>query len=439
LSIEFFAGLTTFLTMAYIIFLQPSILSGKFSNIATGMDYGALITTTCLVAAIGCLLMGGLANYPVALAPGMGENFFFVAVIAVCSGLPGISGDLAWQTALAVVFVSGVIFLFITILGLRRWIIGALSPSMQHAIAGGIGLFIAYIGLKNGGIIVASSSGLFISPDFRSDTVLIFFIGFTVTCALKILGFRGHIILGIIVAAVAAAIIGKIKVVFPLSLPSSPLPVLGKLNFSGVLNNLVTLLPFIVIFLFMDVFDTLGTLVGVCSQASLMKENKIPGVERAFLADALATVFGAFCGHSTVTSYIESASGVEYGGRTGATAIFAGILFLVAMFFSPFVKMIAEYPGGINPITAPALVIVGSMMLKNVCYIKWDETGEAAPAFLTLIGIPFTSSISDGLILGIASYPIINLFGGKGKRVSWTAYVLSGLLIAYLLLVKSRT
>lgn len=216
------------------------------------------------------------------------------------------------------------------------------------------------------------------------------------------------------------------------------MPVIGKLNFSGVFNNFTTLLPLIIIFLFMDIFDTLGTLVGVCSQASLVKDNKIPGVERAFLADALATVFGAFCGHSTVTSYIESASGVEYGGRSGATAIFAGFFFLLAVFFSPLVQMIVAYPGGLNPITAPALVIVGLMMLKNISYIKWDEIEESAPAFLTLIGIPFTSSISDGLMLGIVSYPIINLFGGRGKQVAWTAYLLSGLMIAYLLFIRSR-
>jgi len=433
-SVEFFAGLTTFLTMGYIIFLQPAILSGGFSSSPTGMDSNSLITTTCIVSGVGCLLMGFLANYPVALAPGMGENFFFVSVVGVCAAIPGITGDSAWQTALTVVFVSGILFVLITLLGLRKFVLGALSPSMQHAIAGGIGLFIAYLGLKNGTIIQASSNGLFISNDIKSKAVLIFFVGFIVTCALKILKYRGYIIWGIFFAAILAIALGEIKFVKPFSAPPSPFPLIGKLNFSILLQNIKMLFPLIIIFLFMDMFDTLGTLVGVCSQANLMEGNKLANSEKAFLADAFATLFGAFCGHSTVTSYIESASGVEYGGRSGLTAIFAGFFFFASIFFAPLIKMIAEYP----PITAPALVIIGAMMLKNISNIKWDEIGEAAPAFLTLIGIPFTSSISDGLTLGIVSYPIINFFGGNGKKVSYTAYIISFLMIVYLLFVRTK-
>ncbi len=438
LSVEFFAGLTTFLTMSYIIFLQPAILSGIISGSPTGMDAGSLITTTCIVSAIGCLLMGFIANYPVALAPGMGENFFFVSVVASCAALPGLAGDTAWRTALAVVMISGILFVAVTLLGARKWMMGALSPSMNHAIAAGIGLFIAYLGLKNGGLIQCTSYGTCMSANFKDSSILIFTIGLVSTCSLKLLGFRGHIIWGILAGAVAAIMLEKIHPVFPIAMPGSPMPLVGQMDFPAMLRNIHVLAPFIAIFLFMDVFDTLGTLVGVGSQAGLMKDGKLPGCERAFMADAIATVAGAFCGHSTVTSYIESASGVEYGGRSGLTAVSTGILFLLAIFFSPLVKMVANYPGSINPITAPALVVVGAMMLKNASMIRWDDAGEAVPAFLVLTGIPFTQSISDGLILGLVAYPLVRICGGRIKDTSRSSCILAALLLLYVFLVKSR-
>lgn len=439
-SVEIVAGITTFMTMSYIIFLQPNILAGLMPGAQpTGMDKNALLVTTCIAAAFGSILMGILANYPIALAPGMGENFFFVSLVAICASPSiGLKGAEAWQTALAAVFISGIIFLIITLLRIRKMIMNIISPSLQHAIAGGIGMFIALIGLRNSGLIVASDAGLFMTSNFHSKTLLIFAIGFLSTAAMQSLRIRGSILWGILIGAAVALATGQIH--FPSSPVSAPpdiSSVFMKMDFTNLMAHLPALIPFILIFTVMVVFDTIGTLVGVGTQAGLMKDNQLPKCERAFAADACGTVFGALCGHSTVTSYVESAAGVEHGGRTGLTAIVTGICFLAAIFFSPFIGMIADYPPPFNPITAPALVLVGAMMLKNVSKISWDDYTESIPAFLVLIGIPFCSNIGDGLAFGLITYPIIKLLTGKRRELSWLTYFIGAILIMYLLFLRT--
>jgi AGZA family xanthine/uracil permease-like MFS transporter len=440
IPIEIIAGITTFMTMSYIIFLQPEILAGMMPGYQpTGMDVKALMVTTCIASAFASILMGVLANYPIALAPGMGENFFFVSVVAACaSSKIGLSGDAAWQTALAVVFVSGIIFLIITALKLRKMIMGIISPNLQYAIAGGIGMFIALLGLRNSGLIVTTNAGLFLTNDFHNKSLLIFTVGLFSMVALQSLKVKGGILWGILIGAVLAVVLGKVELPSSLiSTPPSISPIFMKMDFSNLYLHLHSLIPFILIFTVMDIFDTLGTLVGVGTQAGLMENNKLPNCEKAFAADACGTVFGALCGHSTVTSYIESAAGVENGGRTGLSAVIAGLCFVVAIFFSPLIGMIAHYPAPFNPITAPALVIVGAMMLKNVSKINWDDYTESIPAFLVLIGIPACTNIGDGLALGLISYPAIKLLTGKHKEIHWLAYLIGAILFAYLVFIRT--
>lgn len=437
---EVVAGITTFMTMAYIIFLQPVILAGILSNQPTGMDQVALMAGVCLASAFGSILMGILANYPIALAPGMGENFFFVSVVAACVAL-GIAGkEDAWQTALGVVFVSGLIFVLVSLFNVRKLIMNSISPSLQYGIAGGIGLFITLLGFQHGGIIFMAKSGHYelAAGNFKSITTVIFIIGLTSTAALHVLRVRGSILWGILIGTITALAFHKIAPQFPISAPPDITPVFAKINLPNVWKHIVQLLPFIIIFAFMDIFDTLGTLIGVGTQAGLMKNNELPESQRAFMADACATLFGAFCGHSTVTSYIESATGVEHGGRTGFTAVITGICFLLAVFFSPFIEMVAKYPvPGINPITAPALIIVGAMMMKSISKINWDDYSEAIPAFLIFAGIPFTFSIADGLTMGFIAYPLIKLLGGKSREAGWLTYLIGIMLVLYLVFIKT--
>ena len=427
---EVMAGLTTFLTMAYIIFLQPAVLSTDFAGNPTGLDFGAVLLATCIASALASILMGLIAKYPIALAPGMGENFFFVSVIMSLSAL-GIRNS--WQVALGIIFISGVIFLILSILRVREAIIDAVSPSIRNGIAVGIGLFIAFIGLKNGGLII-SKPGTFVglNPNILSADIAVFVFGLLVASVLHCRRVRGSILWGILAAAVLALILGKVTLCSPFGLPDIKHHIAFKMDIMGALT--VTCIPFIVVFVFMDMFDTVGTLVGVAEQAGFIKDNKLPRANKALLADATGTVAGACLGTSTVTSYIESATGVEYGGRTGLTSVTTGILFLLALLFGPLVGMIGNY----LPITAPALVIVGAMMIRNVMKIDWNDYSECIPAFLTLIGIPLTFSIADGLALGFISYPIVKLFSGKGKEVKWLMYVLAVILIIYFIFVRAR-
>jgi len=411
---ELLAGLTTFLTMAYIIFLQPAVLSGELFGMQTGMDFGAVMVATCLSAALATTIMGLYARYPIAQAPGMGENFFFVlaaipaaaAMIQsrVAAGTMAVGSTSPWQIALGVVFLSGVLFLGLSLVGLREMLLDSVSPSMRNGIAVGIGLFIAFIGLKSAHLVVADPGTVVkLNPHFTSPDLIVFFVGLVVTAALHARRVPGSILWGIAAAlaltlalhyglpdsprqtkAVADSMLAKqfhvdLRVV---AAPPSLTPTMFQLDLRSALSW--TMAPFVLIFLFMVLFDTLGTLTGIGEQAGFIKDNKLPRAKQALVSDALASLVGASLGTSTVTSFIESAAGVEQGGRTGLTAVTVAVLFLLSLFFSPLVAMVGSYP----PITAPALVIVGSMMFWNVTKIEWSNYAEAMPAFLIVLGIP---------------------------------------------------
>jgi AGZA family xanthine/uracil permease-like MFS transporter len=427
---EVLAGITTFLTMAYIVFVQPAILTTDFAGHPTGMDFNAVLLATCLASAVGTLLMALLARYPIALAPGMGENFFFVSVVMSLSAL-GIAD--AWKTALAIVFISGVAFVILSLFRLREAVIDGISPSMRNAIAVGIGLFIAFIGLRNGGLIIAKPGTLVgLNTHVISSDFAVFGVGLLITAVLHARKIRGSILLGILAAALLAIGLDKAHYTGIFGLPVIAKSAVWQMDFRGALT--LTCLPFIVVFLFMDLFDTVGTLLGVAQQSGLMKDNQLPRASQSLLADAVGTTIGATLGTSTVTSFIESATGVEQGGRTGLTGITVAALFVLAIFFSPLVAMIGKYP----PITAPALVIVGALMLQNTRKIDWQDFSESIPSFLVIIGIPLTYSIADGLALGFISYPAIKFFSGKGREVKWLMYVLAVILVFYFIFFRTK-
>ena len=428
---ELLAGLTTFLSMAYILFVQPAVLCTDFAGKPTGLDAGAVLLATCLASAFGSALMGLLARYPIALAPGMGENFFFVSV---CMALTTAGVAHAWQTALALVFISGLVFLVLSLVRLREAVIEAVSPSLCSGIAAGIGLFIAFIGLKNAGLIVAKPGtlvGLNTHPVWAD--LAVFGVGLLAAVVLQARKFRGAILLGILAAAATALALGKTHFTGIVGLPHIEHGALWQMDFSQVLTP--TVWPFILVFLFMVLFDTVGTLVGVTQQAGLMQGNKLPRATQAFFADDAATTIGAALGTSTVTSYIESATGVHAGGRTGLTALAVGALFLLALLFSPLIAMV----GGYAPITAPALVLVGALMMQSVVRVAWDDVTEAVPAFLALLGIPLTFSIADGIALSFVSYPVLKLLAGRGREVKWLLYGVAALLMYYLACIRPAT
>jgi AGZA family xanthine/uracil permease-like MFS transporter len=452
---EMLAGLTTFLTMAYIIFVQPAVLSGAMFGKPTGMDFGAVTTATCLAAALATALMALYSRYPIAQAPGMGENFFFVASAIPAAAAAGFAN--AWEVALGTVFISGVLFLILSLAGLREVIFNAVSPSLKNGIAAGIGLFIAFVGLQNGGLILKDpATAVKLNAHFASPDLAVFFLGLWLTAVLYARRVRGAILWGIIMATVLAMAFKVLLPHLPAAVASSPTvtesvlmkrfawagglvaappslaPTFLKLDLAHALAP--RMLPFVFIFFFMLVFDAIGTLIGVCEQAGFMKDNKLPRAKQAMLSDALGTVAGAALGTSTVTSFIESAAGVEAGGRTGLSGLVVAALFLLALLFSPLIAMVGSYP----PITAPALVVVGALMMQNAARVDWKDYGESIPAFLTMIGIPLSYSIADGLALGLISYPIIKLLSGKGRGVNWLTYLLAAALLAYFVLVRSR-
>jgi adenine/guanine/hypoxanthine permease len=460
---ELLAGLTTFLTMAYIIVVQPAVLSGGVPESDPGLRaayFGAVMSATCLAAALATAIMGLYARYPIAQAPGMGENVFFVALLAMLQ-TQGYTVAESWQTGLGVVFLSGVLFLALSLFGVRELLLDSISPSMRDGIAAGIGLFIALIGLQNATLVLPQPFVCVkMNHQLASPDLIVFFFGLLITAALHARRFRGAILWGMLAAALMAVallhglpylpeVVSQSQVVTgsnlfthfagaeaalrqtgPVAAPPSLGPTLLQLDLRSALSW--PMIPFVFIFLFMVLFDTLGTLVGVCEQAGLIKDNKLPRAKQALVSDAVGTVAGAAMGTSTVTSFIESASGVQQGGRTGLTALVVAALFLLAMFFQPVVALLGSY----LPITAPALVIVGSLMMANVAKIDWKNYAEALPAFLVIIGIPLTFSIGDGLALGFVAYPIVKLLAGQGRDVKWLMYAMAAVLVAYFVFVR---
>ena len=452
---EALAGVTTFLTMAYIIFVQPAVLSGKMFGTDTGMDFGAVTTATCLSAALATAVMAIYARYPIAQAPGMGENFFFVFSVLPAAAAAGFTNG--WQVALGVVFVSGALFLVLSFIGLREMIFNSVSPSMKNGIAAGIGLFIAFIGLQQAGIIIKDpATAVKLNTHFGSPDTIVFFVGLVTTAVLHARRVHGSILWGIVVATALACLLklslsqlpsgisaqqdvtqsmlntrfefAKALVAWPPSLG----PTFMKMDVTHALT--AKMLPFVFVFLFMLTFDAIGTLIGVCEQAGFMRDNRLPRAKQAMVSDAIGTVAGAVLGTSTVTSFVESAAGVEAGGRTGLTGLVVAVLFLLALFFSPLIAMIGGYP----PITAPALAIVGAMMMQNVTKIEWKDYAESIPAFLIIIGIPLSYSIADGLALGFISYAVIKAFSGRGREITSLTYALALVLLLYFIFVRSR-
>jgi AGZA family xanthine/uracil permease-like MFS transporter len=409
--IEFVAGLTTFLTMAYIIFVNPAILS------ETGMDKNALIAVTCIVTATTTIITGLVANAPIAMAPGLGLNNFFAYLV--------VSGKMNWQTALGVVFVSGVLFLLLTLLGLRKRIVEAIPTSLVSAIAVGIGLFITFIGLKNLGIIVKNEI-TFVSAGPLMLTILIGLFGLLVMIYLEIRKVKGALLVGILTATILAAICKKIEL--PQQFISSnlditaialKLDILSALKW-GFFGSIFTLT-------FIDMFDSVGTLVACCHQANMVdEEGRIKGLDRLLSIDAVATVIGALLGTSTTTSYIESAAGIEQGGRSGLTSVVTGILFLLALLFVPIVTIVPLYA------TAPALIMVGLFMMKEVKRIDFTNLEEAFPAFIIIVMIALSYSISTGLAFGFISFTLIKIVSGKAKEIKPAMWVIAILSILFL-------
>lgn len=407
---EILAGCTTFVTMAYIIFVNPAILH------ETGMPLAAVVAATCLCAGFGSVLMGVLARYPIALAPGMGLNAYFTYSVVKGMGVP-------WETALGAVFLSGVAFLILTAAGVRQMIVSAIPHELYDAVAVGIGVFIALIGLRNSGIVVASKDTLVAMGNLRNRDTLLAIAGLLLIAALLAWKVRGAILLGILGTTALGIVFGRVSWQ-PQNYSASDIAATAlHLNIRGALSQ--GLLEIVFVFLFVDLFDNVGTLVAVGKQAKLFdKANQIPRINRILFADATATVVGSLAGTSTVTSYIESAAGVAAGGRSGVTAIVAGLLFVVALFIAPVVGAI---PGAA---TSPALIVVGSFMIAHAAEISWSDPVVSVPAFLTIVTIPLTFSIANGLAFGFTAYVVLKVARGQFRSVNWLVYVLAALFIA---------
>ncbi|MBY8055086.1 NCS2 family permease [Vibrio fluvialis] len=402
---EIIAGVTTFLTMAYIIFVNPAILSDA------GMDRGAVFVATCLAAAVGCFIMGLIANYPIAQAPGMGLNAFFTYVVVLGMGY-------TWQVALAAVFCSGVLFILLSLFKIREWIINSIPMSLRTGISAGIGLFLAFIALKNAGIVVDNPATLVSLGAITSLPAVLGALGFFLTIALVHRGVKGAVMIAILSITALGLIFGDVQWGGVMSAPPSIAPTFMQLDFSSVFE--VGMISVVFAFLFVDLFDTAGTLVGVATKAGLIGEDgKIPRLNRALLADSTATSVGALLGTSNTTSYVESVSGVAAGGRTGLTAVVVGILFLLALFFSPLAGMIPAYA------TSGALFYVAILMLSGLVSIDWRDLTEAAPTVVTCLLMPLTFSIAEGISMGFIAYALIKILSGKGRNVSLSVWVMA--------------
>ena len=401
---EILAGATTFITMAYIVFVNPTILH------ETGMPFTAVVAATCLSAAFGSIAMGAYARYPIALAPGMGLNAYFTYTVVKGMGIP-------WQTALGAVFLSGVAFLILTLTGIRQLIVSAIPPELYAAVAAGVGLFIAFIGLKNSGIIVADPATTVALGNLRDPNTLLAIFGLLLIAGLLAWGVRAAMLLGILATTLTGAALGLVPW-HPQTYKLTEISATAfKLDIASTLK--IGLIEIVFVFLFVDLFDNIGTLVAVGKKARLFVDNKIPRIERIFLADASATIVGSLTGTSTVVSYIESSAGVAAGGRTGVTAIVTGLLFVAALFVAPLVGAIPAAA------TAPALIIVGSFMASAVGEIDWADFTVAVPAFLTMMMIPLTFSIANGLAFGFTTFTLLKIFRGEFRRVNAVVYILT--------------
>ncbi len=413
---ELIGGLTTFLSMAYILAVNPGMLS------QTGMDYDAVFVATAVAAAIGCLFMGLIAKYPIALAPGMGLNAFFAFSVVLGMGM-------AWETALTGVLVSGVIFIIISLTGLREIIINAIPAQLKYAVGAGIGLFITYVGFQSAGIIKNDNDTLTVLGDITSGNTLLAIFGVFVTAIFMAKKINGGIFYGIVITAVAGIFVGLVslpdKVVS--AIPSLE-PTFGKAFIAFSDFDLILNMDFLIVvltFLFVDFFDTAGTLMAVAGKAGLVKDNKLPRAGKALLADSLATVSGAVLGTSTTTSYVESTAGVAAGARSGLAAVVTGVLFLLALFFSPLLSVITP------AVTAPALIIVGALMVSSLKLIDWDQIEIAIPAFLVILCMPLGYSIATGIAVGFLFYPITMIVAGRAKEIHPIMYGLFVIFLGY--------
>jgi AGZA family xanthine/uracil permease-like MFS transporter len=405
---EVIAGITTFLTMSYIIFVNPEILS------STGMDRNAVFVATCLAAALGTLVMAFLAKWPIGMAPGMGLNAFFAFTVVGAMGF-------SWQQALGAVFISGIIFLILTVSGVRSWLIAGIPQSMRSAIAAGIGLFLAIIALKNSGIVAASEATFVTLGDITQTGPLLAILGFFIIAALDALKVRGAILIGILVVTVLSMMLGVSQFNGVVSAPPSLLPTFLQLDIMGALHT--GLVHVILVFVLVEVFDATGTLIGVAKRAGLIQEGKPNRLGKALLADSTAIVAGSLLGTSSTTAYVESASGVQAGGRTGLTALVIAVLFLAALFFSPLAASVPAYA------TAPALLYVAGLMMRELVEIHWEDVTEAAPAALTALMMPFTYSIANGLAFGFISYAVLKLLTGRPREVHPATWIVAALFV----------
>lgn len=403
-KIEIMAGLTTFLTMAYILAVNPNILS------ATGMDRGALFSTTVLISAAATILMGLYAKLPFALAPGMGLNAFFAYTICLIMGY-------SWQFALTAVFLEGLIFILLTVTNVREKIVDIIPETLKKSISVGIGIYIAFIGLSSAEIVVNNDATLVSIGDLSQGPALLCIIGIVLSSVLLIKKVPGALLIGIIVTTLIGIPLGVTQFNGVMSSPPSVEPIFCKFEWTKIFTSEMFVIVFTL--LFVDLFDTIGTLIGVATRAGMIKNGKIPHLKQAFMVDALATTSGAIMGSSTVTTFVESAAGVEQGGRSGLTAFVCGLCFLVSLFFAPLFLSIP------SAATAPVLVLVGVMMMSSVVEINFREYSEAIPAFICFVMMPLCYSISDGIVLGMLSYVIINLCAGKYNKLSIGMYILS--------------
>ena len=407
---EIMAGITTFLAMAYILGVNPSILG------ETGMDKGALFTTTVIISAVATILMGVYAKLPFALAPGMGLNAFFAYTVCISMGY-------TWQFALTAVFIEGLLFILLTVSNLREKIVYILPETLRNSISVGIGLYIAFIGLESSGIIVNHDATLVALGDLKSPEALLGVIGIILTSVILIKNIKGGLLLGIIITAIIGIPMGVTKFDGIFSTPPSIEPIMFQIQWNDILSWEMVVIVFT--FLFIDLFDTIGTLIGVTHRAGMIdKDGRIPGLKRAFLVDAVSTTTGALMGTSTVTTFVESATGVNEGGRSGLTAFVTGCCFLSALFFAPFFLAVPASA------TAPVLVLVGVMMMSSVTKVDFNNFSEGIPAFICIAAMPLTYSISDGIVLGYLSYVFINILCGNYKKISVGMYVLAAFFLS---------